>query len=670
MAGFLQLPPFLSPRRGKCPPPSVKSSYRKGLLHGYSKLFLILFSFLLVEGTDPVKAADPSGKLWIERKEAVPKKPRYRAKKQQSRSSQPSRSSSQARQPVRPVQQRRYDPIRVQGKNTRSNGVQRQTLPPVQNAPVDDRYGRSRDDSNQRPRTQRLPNQRPHNQRVALPVDLWRGMTFERFRDGLLALNGVGGSLALNNLVASTLLDHRSMPQNTEPQTADLLKMVVLYRMGRIGDLASFIESIPARNRSLPVRVFKARALLANGERAKACKLVTSFPVGDRNLSRDLLSESLMMTALCAAQNKDLATMGLMADLARDKNIRSPLSFAIMDYLLSGVKPSIKMPPKLGVRDYYFLRLTQLAMPRKLLDRAAPSLVYALAYDRSTSPALRLDAAERAASTGQIDASGLAKIYADVAAIKPSQGQRRSDAHTRALLFAGLSRTNDPAHRAKIIDTLLANVRGKNLSSVIGPMLAPYVAQMQPEPTHSWFAMRAVEVALLARDLPLAERWLLFVKQAGRAAYGAAEWLPLVDLVQPGVVPAGEGTQMALRMARARRLNGATLHRLTSVLDALSLDVPIPLWNTASKQPQPRKGALPPSGVLSALKKMSDEGRAGEVLLLSLQSLGSHSADQMHLIALGDVVRSLKKAGFATSARQFGFEAVYDIWPTGLGRQR
>ena len=133
--------------------------------------------------------------------------------------------------------------------------------------------------------------------------------------------------------------------------------------------------------------------------------------------------------------------MGLMADLARDKNIRSPLSYAIMDYLQSGVKPAIKMPSKLGVRDYYFLRLTQLPMPRKLLDLAEPSLVYALAYDRSISRALRLDAAERAATRGQIDARGLAAIYRDVTTKGSTrqtsgraQGQRRSDGHTRALV--------------------------------------------------------------------------------------------------------------------------------------------------------------------------------------------------------------------------------------------
>ena len=537
-------------------------------------------------------------------------------------------------------------------------------MPPVQNAPVDRHYGRSGTSGLTR-------GERARGRHIDHPADLWRGMSFERFRDGLLALDGTGGSLVLNNLVASALLDRRSMPTNTDPQTSDLLRMVVLYRMGRIRDLSAFVGTISANNRSLPVRVFEARALLAQGRLAQACKLATSFPVGNQDLSPDLLSESLMMTALCAAQNKDFQTMGLMADLARDKNIRSPLSYAIIDYLLSGVKPAIKLPAKLGVRDYYFLRLTQLKTPRRLLERAEPALVYALAFDRTTSPALRLEAAERAAARGQVDAQGLASIYSDVAAIRSRQrGGRRSDAYTRALLFDGLSRTSDPRHRAKIIDTLLANVRGKHLSAVISSMLVPYVAKIQPEPGLSWFAMRAVEVALLSQDMQLAERWFLFVKQAGRPAYGAAEWLPLAGLVKQNVVPAGEGTQMAMRMAKARRLNGGALHRLTSVLDALSYEVPIPLWNTASKYPQPRKGALPPTGVLSSLKKMSDEGQTGEVLLLSLQAVGSNSADQIHLIALGDIVRALKKAGFKKSASHFGFEALYGIWPTGLGRQR
>jgi len=496
-------------------------------------------------------------------------------------------------------------------------------------------------------------------------------MSFEQFRDAVLKLDGTGGSPVLNNLFATALVDGSTRFTNSDPKVLDLLKMVVLYRMGRIGDLSTLIETIPEPSRTLPMQVFHARALLAGGHTQKACGLATRFPVGDPDLGRDLLAETLMMTALCAAQKKDLQTVGLMADLARDKGVRSPLSYAVIDFLLSGVRPHIKTPERLGVRDYAFLRLTGTQVPRNLLKKAEPALVYALAMDRSTPVALRLDAAERAASTGQINAQALARIYAQVVeASATKRPQRPSDAQTRARLYDGLSRTNDPLLQAKIIDTLLANVRRVHLSSTVGPMLLPYVARMQPDSKLDWFATRAIEVALLSGDMRLAERWFAFVQRGGRGAYGAAEWLPLAELVKRNAVPSSDGAQMALRMARARRLDGRALHGLTSVLDALAIDVPIPLWNSASKHPQPKKGALPATGILGKLKKRSDEGQAGRVLLLSLQAVGPHPADQMHLLALGDIVRALKKVGFEREAGLFGFRALYGIWPTGATRIR
>ncbi len=445
--------------------------------------------------------------------------------------------------------------------------------------------------------------------------------------------------------------------------------MVVLYRMGRITDLGRFINTIPESRRSLPVRVFEARAILAGGDLERACKLATSFPVGDPSLSKDLLSEALMMTAICAAHRNDMQTVGLMADLARDKEIRSPLSLAVMDYLVSGVKPDLRIPERLGVRDYYFLRLTKARPPRNLLQKADPALVYALVFDRSAPLALRLDAAEQAASRGQIEAASLARIYREVAARgKNVRREDQTDALIRARLFDGAVRATDPQLRARIIDTLLGNTRGLHLSGVIGPMLAPYVAQIRPRRGLEGFAPRAIEVALLARDRKMAEAWFLFVREAGRAAYMGAEWLPLSNMVLGDLVPKGEGAQMALRMGRARRLDGRALHALTSVLDALSLDVGIPLWNLAAKHPQPQKGALPATGVLGQLKKLVDDGRAGEVLLKTLEAAGKHRADEMHLIALGDIVRALKKSGFESAAGAFGFSALYGIWPTGARR--
>lgn len=611
--------------------------------------------------------AAQSGRLWVERNAPQQAQTRKRLRNPVVRSVDGRGYRSSNSQNIQKAQQRSYGQAPVGAAPLQSGGIQRSTLPPVQNAPVDRNYGRSgfqqSDDRNG------VRNGRQNEGLTQLPSGLWQSMNFEQFRDAVLKLDGTAGSPVLNNLVTRALLDPRSRPANADPETYDLLKMVVLYRMGRIRELGDFIKTIPQNMKSLPMRIFEARAFLAGGDSARACQLASSFPTGDPNLSTSILSEALMMTALCAAQNSDQQTLGLIADLARDKGIRSPLSLAVIDLLVSGIKLNLHIPAKLGVRDYYFLRLADAKAPRNLLKKAEPALLYALAFDRSIPVVLRLDAAERAASRGQIDAAGLASIYRDAVTNKSAQKDgNRSDALIRARLFDGLSRTNDPQLRAKIIDTLLGNTRGLHLSGVIGPMLAPYVAQIEPVRGLEFFAMRAVEVALLSGDMKLAERWFVFVKQGGRAAYSAAEWLPLTDLVQKGVVPSGEGMQMALRMAKARRLDGRALHRLTSILDALSYDVSIPLWNLAGKQPQPNKGALPATGVLSRLKKLSDEGRAGEVLLMSLEAAGSHSADELHLIALGDIVRSLKKAGFAKQASLFGFSALYGIWPTGNRR--
>jgi hypothetical protein len=503
-----------------------------------------------------------------------------------------------------------------------------------------------------------------------LPTDMWQNTPFARFRDAALKLKGEGRSPALNDLLARALLDEASMPRDADPQLHDLLKMVVLYRMGRIADLLKLITGRPEGAHSLAMRIFHARALLASGEKEKACRLAEDFPIDKPGVGKEMLSEALMMGGLCAGMRKDLQAVGLIAEMARDKGVGSPLSLAVMDFLVSGIKPDKSpLPEKIGVRDFYFLRLTGPEAPRKILDMAEPALIYALAHDRQLAASLRLEAAERASKHGQIKAPALAAIYGEVA-----RGLKRAGPHSnseiRALLFDALARSGDVSHQARVMETLLANARKVRLSQVIGPMLTPFVRKMRPSRELDWFATRAVEVALLSHDWPLAEKWLSFVRNGGRGAYEAAEWLPLVNMARARSVPMDDGAQMALRMGRAGRLKAVAMRRLTSVMDALGWSVPIPLWNMAAKMPQPTKGYLPRPGALSRLKQAADRKDAGSVLLEALEVLGAHGADEMNLLAIGDIVRALKKAGFEREAGWFGFEALYGVWPTGARRRR
>ena len=106
---------------------------------------------------------------------------------------------------------------------------------------------------------------------------------------------------------------------------------------------------------------------------------------------------------------------------------------------------------------------------------------------------------------------------------------------------------------------------------------------------------------------------------AGRA-YGAtlgaspegslSHWLALIDIADsnsPG--NRGESLHYIEDLAVHGRLDPTLLHRIATVLDALAYDVPIPLWEAASRTPQPAGGFLPETGVLSELQDAAKKQR-------------------------------------------------------------
>ena len=114
------------------------------------------------------------------------------------------------------------------------------------------------------------------------------------------------------------------------------------------------------------------------------------------------------------------------------------------------------------------------------------------------------------------------------------------------------------------------------------------------------------------------------------------------------------------------RLDPTLLHRIATVLDALAYDVPIPLWEAASRTPQPAGGFLPETGVLSELQDAAKKHEFGRTVLLTMKTLGPNGAEGAHMIALGDSIRALKRAGLEGDARRLGFEALFGSWPRAI----
>ena len=83
----------------------------------------------------------------------------------------------------------------------------------------------------------------------------------------------------------------------------------------------------------------------------------------------------------------------------------------------------------------------------------------------------------------------------------------------------------------------------------------------------------------------------------------------------------------------------------------------------AAATPQPSGGFLPPTGVLSQLAQTSKDRNVLLTVALVLRTLGPSGADAAHMIALGDAMRALRRAGFEAEARQHGVEALLPSWP-------
>src|SRR6185436_6215159 len=148
-------------------------------------------------------------------------------------------------------------------------------------------------------------------------------------------------------------------------------------------------------------------------------------------------------------------------------------------------------------------------------------------------------------------------------------------------------------------------------------MLAPLLETLRPGPDTDTFSEIAVEIALAAGQFDAARHWT-------DTASAAQHWLALIDIADParhgGRLPS---LQLIEDFALRGRLNPQALHRIATVLDALDIDVPVPLWDAASRTPQPSGGYLPDTGVLADLAQSAQRGDAGRTILLVMRTLGT-----------------------------------------------
>ena len=507
------------------------------------------------------------------------------------------------------------------------------------------------------PQSTAIPSQSPAiagrdlgaEQGSALPSSIWQGVDLGALRQLIQQAPLPSASPGLSSLIARAL----AVDQGGGQELA--VKVGALERAGRMEELAQLLSQAAAANEPGASARY-AIVLLALNRVDEACGTTIGPAPPSANPNSDTTRATYLIPAYCAAAKGDASAAGLALQLARDSGVDVALPAAIVARLArSGGGGAVNAPTGVDIVHYVFLALDKGSVPADIASRASPRLLFLLAQDPAAPPEARVVAAERAAALNIIDGAALAQAYRDAGAKLPKSAQ--SPSALRAKLFAAVEGATAAKFRAESIDALLASGKDAGIEAPLAQALAQANAGLAQDAQANMFAETGVRVAALSGDEQSAWAWV----DAGGDRIKS--WQLLLAARNPSDPRADAALQTGVDVAMAGKLPAPLLHRLVTVLDALNYNVPIPLWDAASKEPQPTEGYLPEMGVLTALKEAADGGQTGRAILLSAAVLGPDGPGGANLIALGDAMRALKRVGLDAEARAVGFEALYAHWP-------
>jgi hypothetical protein len=500
-----------------------------------------------------------------------------------------------------------------------------------------------------------------------LPYELWRGLDVASFERLIAEIEIPPRSPALHALWLRLITSDATPPGGGQAdQQFMALRLETLYRSGLLEQASQELAKMPAAGGV--VATLAARNDIGLGKKERGCATAQNAGPIPIDLPKPLKVQAAMISGYCAAIAGDQAGAGLAAEMAREEGQKESAGLAALDAISVHTSLRIAAKETVSLLDYRLIEAAGGTIePALLLKQGAPSLLAALALDPNTPPALKLPAAEAAAQLNAISPDQIAGIYRANASLAGAAAGPNT-AERRAQLFVEAEAERTPLKKVRLIRSFLDESRRAGLYLSALRMSARASDTVQPVPEIGWFAETAIEIALAAGDYDKARSWASYGATLGASPEGSlSHWLALIDIADsnsPG--NRGESLHYIEDLAVHGRLDPTLLHRIATVLDALAYDVPIPLWEAASRTPQPAGGFLPETGVLSELQDAAKKHEFGRTVLLTMKTLGPNGAEGAHMIALCDSIRALTRAGLEGDARRLGFEALFASWPRAI----
>ncbi len=500
------------------------------------------------------------------------------------------------------------------------------------------------------------------NDGSGLPHELWSGLSAEQFAKSIAALQLPPRSPALHALWRRLIGSDSTPADGVGNARFTALRVEALDQSGLVDEVAAVLAKDPNAERDPLLQALTARSEIGLGNTERGCEIGKSLRAVQSQLPKPIQADAMLINGYCAAAHGDTAGAALQASLLKELDL-GLAGADFLDAVANSLTPQIPSGTKLTLLDYRIAALKGGLDRAKLIAAATPALLAGLAQDPHGAPDVRLAAGEAAAQLNALSARDLAPLY-----LVDGAG---GDAGTieRAGVFREAQSQETPLQKARHIRAFLDDARRANLYWPSLQLMAPAVQDLEPVPEIGWFAETAIEVNLATGNFEGVRRWARLGDQIGAAGQPLAHWIALADIADPTPAPdRGQSFGALETMARNGRFDPALLHRLATVLDALDMNVPVPLWEIASRSPQPNSGHLPDTGVLSELADASQKKQFGRTVLLVMRTIGPQGAEGAHMIALGDALRALKRAGLDAEARQLALEGLLGAWPRSVSQ--
>lgn len=489
-----------------------------------------------------------------------------------------------------------------------------------------------------------------------LPLELWGGLQLAEVEQLISKLTLPPLSPTLHELWKRLIT---AGSNRTGGAGFAAVSLEALYRSGLSAAAADGRHN--EKGGSPVLTILSARDALADNKADAACAAIRNVGNLQGEIPARLKGEAILMTGFCAAEGGKAEAAGLAAELAREQGVTQNVGLDALDAIASGSKSRLKASGPLSVIDYRLAAKAGGVSAADVLKFGEPALLAAIANDSNSSADVGLPASEAAARINAIEPAMLAAIYR--ANGKPGGGlsdDASASPEARATVFRAAEETRDPTQRARLITAFVDGMRREGMGTLASQMAGPLVHDMRPERRVAWFAETAAEAAIASADYESARQW-------ANLSPNTSHWAALADIADPRDGTRGAHLNDLERRALSGQFAAETLHRLVTVLDALNYQVPIPLWDAASRTAQPTDGFLPETGVLSRLQDAAKKREFGRTVLLVMQTIGPDGPDGANLLTLGDSIRALKRAGLETEARRVGLEALIARWPRASG---